>query len=403
MSASKVSTIQCFHHIEFLVSNAQQASFWHCFHFGFRRFAQCQTKHSSEIAIKKGTIVFVFKCSTSPDDPEGIGAEVGKRGDFVKDVSYEVDNLDAVLETLRGNGLELLAPKREISDQNGSVAIAKIAGSAGSIVHTLVQNIDYRGLFLPDFKPVKDFCFSSSAILPSIPLICLDHVVEAHPEQTVDNAVDWYQRTFQMRRFWSIDDKTVHTEFSALRALLVGNDGSNGSVKMVMVEPVNVNGVRRNGQIEEFLHFHGSSGIQHIAFLTENIVQSVRLLRERGVEFLDIPNSYYDMLEQRLAGSKFSEEIGKDLGEIREMNILMDFDEHGYLLQIFTKPIQDRMTFFLEVIQRNNFSGFGAGNFRALFEAVEMEQKRRESEQKQPPEAAAAAREEHEQPTNRAI
>uniref|UniRef100_A0A914HXN6 4-hydroxyphenylpyruvate dioxygenase n=1 Tax=Globodera rostochiensis TaxID=31243 RepID=A0A914HXN6_GLORO len=379
MSVSKVPTIQCFHHIEFLVSNAQQASFWHCFHFGFSRFAQCQTKHSSEIAIKKGAIVFVFKCSTSPDDPEGIGAEVGKRGDFVKDVSYEVDNLDAVLE-------------REISDQNGSVAIAKIAGSAGSIVHTLVQNIDYRGLFLPDFKPVNDFCFSS-AILPSIPLICLDHVVEAHPEQTVDNAVDWYQRTFQMRRFWSIDDKTVHTEFSALRALLVGNDGSNGSVKMVMVEPVNIDGARRNGQIEEFLHFHGSSGIQHIAFLTENIVQSVRLLRERGVEFLDIPNSYYDMLEKRLAGSKFSEEIGKDLGEIRKMNILMDFDEHGYLLQIFTKPIQDRMTFFLEVIQRNNFSGFGAGNFRALFEAVEMEQKRRESEQKQP---AAAA------PTNHA-
>ncbi|KAL3110042.1 hypothetical protein niasHT_015645 [Heterodera trifolii] len=381
-SAPEIPPVQCFHHIEFFVSNAKQASFWHCFHFDFRRFAQRQTENASEIAIRKGPIIFVFKCSISPEDLEGIGAEVGKRGDFVKDVSYEVDNLDAVLATLQENELELLAPKQMITDQNGCLFVAKIAGSAGSIVHTLIQNIDYRGLFMPGFRPIADFSLTST-LLPSISLLCLDHVVEAHPEQSLGNVVDWYQQTLQMRRFWSIDDKTVHTEFSALRALLVGNGGASGSVKMVLVEPATVEGTeRRNGQIEDFLRFHGSPGIQHIAFRTENIVESVRSLRERGVEFLDIPDSYYEMMKERLAGSKFNEQIGKDLGEIRKMKILMDFDEHGYLLQIFTKPIQDRMTLFLEIIQRQNFDGFGAGNFRALFAAVEMEQKRREEEQK---------------------
>lgn len=201
----------------------------------------------------------------------------------------------------------------------------------------------------------------------------IDHVVEAHKEHTLSDVTTWYNKILALQRFWSIDDQSVHTEFSALSALLVGN--SDKRVKITLVEPVRKS---TKGQVEEFLDYNGSQGIQHIAFSTDDICTVVDLVKKRSVEFLDIPDSYYDRLEQRLRSSPIN--ISEDLQRIRELNILVDFDQKGYLLQIFTKPVQDRPTLFLEIIQRHNYDGFGAGNFKALFEAVEMEQKKREIE-----------------------
>nr|CAD2122109.1 unnamed protein product [Meloidogyne enterolobii] len=380
MNNEPINLVEHFHHIKFYVSNAFQASFWYCSHFGFERFAKRQSEKSSEIAIRNGKIILVFKSVICPKDPEFIGAEVAIHGDFVKDISYSVDNLDFILECLSNNNYQILQPKTFCNDSDGSLWIARIAGSGGSIVHTLIQNIDYNGPFLPGFKFLQNFDFCSK--LSPIKFDGIDHVVEAHPEDFLDKVVSWYEEILKMRRFWSIDDKIVKAEFSALRAILIKNENvgeeenNKNLVQIALVSPVNVNGIKRRGQVKEFLDFHGQPGIQHIAFQTNNIIKQVEELQKRGLEFLKIPSCYYDLLEERLNKNL---KIKEDLNKIRELGILMDFDENGYLLQIFTKPVQDRATLFFEIIQRNNFNGFGAGNFKALFAAVEMEQKQREA------------------------
>lgn len=324
----------------------------------------------SEVAVRNGSIILVFKCALLPHDTE-IGEDLFLHGDFIKDVSYVVDDIDSVIQTVKRYDQEIIRKPEVIQDENGSLIMATIMGSAEGIIHTLIQNIDYEGIFLPHFSPIDNFPICSK--FGQIYLKELDHVVEGHPEDTLEDVVQWYDRILQMSRFWSIDDKQIHTQYSALRAALVGNTERN--VKMTLVEPVTMN-ERRMGQVQEFLHYHGGPGIQHIAFKVDDITAVVHNMRERGVEFLDIPESYYDQLELRLANSKIK--VQEHLQKIRKLKILIDFDDNGYLLQIFTKPMQDRPTLFVEVIQRHNYNGFGAGNFKALFAAVEQEQKKRE-------------------------
>jgi 4-hydroxyphenylpyruvate dioxygenase len=185
---------------------------------------------------------------------------------------------------------------------------------------------------------------------PRIPILGIDHVVENHNEGTLDNITDWYSRVFELQRFWSIDDNVVHTEFSALKAYLISND--KRSIQITLAEPVPTQRQCR-GQIQEFLHFHTSPGVQHIAFTVNDIVSAVAQMKKRSVEFLKFPSTYYKGLRERLASSRLK--IKEDLNLIEEYGILMDFDSNGYLLQIFTKPVQSRPTFFIEIIQRHNF------------------------------------------------
>uniref|UniRef100_A0A915EMP7 4-hydroxyphenylpyruvate dioxygenase n=1 Tax=Ditylenchus dipsaci TaxID=166011 RepID=A0A915EMP7_9BILA len=406
LSQSITSFINYFHHVTFYVSNALQSSFWYCCNFGFERFAVRKSKNFSEIAVRNGSIILVFKCALLPDDLQ-IGKELLIHGDFIKDVSFVVDDIDAVLEAASKYNHQVLRSPKLLKDECGSLRLATIQGSAGGIVHTLVQNIDYTGLFLLALSPLKISGYAAHyrqrrflkhglresyeqmkvykflkqpksitrELRQTICLAELDHVVEGHPEDTLEHVVDWYNRILEMSRFWSIDDKQIHTQYSALRAALVGNAHRN--VKMTLVEPVTTkDGKGRRGQVQEFIDYHGGPGIQHIAFKVDDITTVVHKMRERGVEFLDIPESYYNQLELRLADSKI--EVLENLQKIRKLKILIDFDNNGYLLQIFTKPMQDRPTLFVEVIQRHNYDGFGAGNFKALFAAVELEQKKRE-------------------------
>lgn len=208
------------------------------------------------------------------------------------------------------------------------------------------------------------------ALLPPTLLNFIDHCVGNQPDLEMEAVADWYERNLQFHRFWSVDDTQIHTEYSALRSIVMTN--YEETVKMPINEPANG---KRKSQIQEYVEYNGGAGVQHIALNTSDIIAAIRNLRARGVEFLSIPDTYYTMLRKNLAASAVK--VTEDLQVLQELQILIDYDENGYLLQIFTKNVQDRPTVFLEVIQRHNHQGFGAGNFKSLFEAIEAEQGKR--------------------------
>jgi len=195
----------------------------------------------------------------------------------------------------------------------------------------------------------------------------IDHIVGNQPDLTMEDAAAWYERNLMFHRFWSVDDSQIHTDYSALRSIVVTN--FEETIKMPINEPAPG---KKKSQIQEYVDYYGSAGVQHIALRSHDIIKTITNLRARGQEFLNIPDSYYDLLRKRLANSKVK--VKEDLAKLQELKILIDYDDNGYLLQIFTKPMQDRPTVFLEVIQRNNHQGFGAGNFKALFECIELDQ-----------------------------
>lgn len=198
----------------------------------------------------------------------------------------------------------------------------------------------------------------------------IDHCVSNQPDQMMETLVEWYVKNLNMRRFWSVDDKQIHTQYSSLRSVVVTNQRE--TVKIPINEPAQ--GLRKS-QIQEFVEYHGEGGIQHIALHTSDIVHSISWLRRHGVQFISAPKTYYDQLETKLKSATI--EVKEDLRVIRELEILIDYDEQGYLLQLFTKPVEDRPTLFIEIIQRHNHFGFGVGNFKSLFESIELEQQAR--------------------------
>ncbi|KAH9274031.1 4-hydroxyphenylpyruvate dioxygenase [Batrachochytrium salamandrivorans] len=209
-----------------------------------------------------------------------------------------------------------------------------------------------------------------NAFMPPIDLLFIDHCVGNQPDNEMVSACEMYEKTLDFHRFWSVDDKQMHTEYSALRSIVMTD--YDQKVKMPINEPAVG---KKKSQIQEFVDYHGGAGVQHIAIRSEDIIKSVTNLRARGVEFLGIPDAYYDNLRVRLQSSKLK--VTEDMDTLQKLKILVDYDEEGYLLQIFTKPVEDRPTLFIEVIQRKNHQGFGAGNFKALFESIEHEQNKR--------------------------
>jgi 4-hydroxyphenylpyruvate dioxygenase len=225
-------------------------------------------------------------------------------------------------------------------------------------------------LFLPGFKkhPMADTFFNT---LPSVGLNFLDHCVGNQPVNEMEPAVQWYEKMLKFHRFWSVDDSIIHTEYSALNSIVMTNPDE--TIKMPINEPAV--GKKAISQIQEYVDYYGGAGVQHIALNTKDIISAIKALRARGMEFLTIPRTYYDNLRERLKDAKIS--VKEDLDILQQLHILVDFDDDGYLLQIFSKPCQDRPTLFIEIIQRNNHQGFGAGNFKALFESIELEQNER--------------------------
>uniref|UniRef100_A0A671UQG9 4-hydroxyphenylpyruvate dioxygenase n=1 Tax=Sparus aurata TaxID=8175 RepID=A0A671UQG9_SPAAU len=315
-------------------------------------------------AVRQGKIIYVFSSALNPGNKE-MGEHLVKHGDGVKDIAFTVQDCDFLVQKARERGAVIVKEPYTLEDKFGKVRLA-VLQTYGDTTHTFVERSGYSGLFLPGFQPPL-FKDPLLAKLPSGKLNFIDHVVGNQPDDEMVPVVDWYQRNLLFHRFWSVDDKQLQTEFSALRSIVVAN--YEETVKMPINEPAMG---KRKSQIQEYVEYYGGPGVQHIAMNTSDIITAIRNLKERGMEFMSVPDTYYNQLRENLKHSKVK--ISEDLDVLQELRILVDHDDNGYLLQIFTKPVQDRPTVFLEVIQRHNHQGFGAGNFKSLFEAIEADQ-----------------------------
>lgn len=240
----------------------------------------------------------------------------------------------------------------------------------GDTTHTLIEKGSYTGVFLPGYRSETHNTDPLSAFLPSVELSHIDHCVGNQDWDEMENICAYYESVLGFHRFWSVDDKDICTEYSALKSIVMSSP--NDVVKMPINEPAKG---KKQSQIEEYVEFYGGPGVQHIALRTDDIIRDITNLKRRGVEFIKVPETYYDSMKMRL--KKAGLQLNEDFETLKSLDILIDFDEGGYLLQLFTKHLMDRPTVFIEIIQRNNFDGFGAGNFKSLFEAIEREQELR--------------------------
>ncbi|USK59282.1 4-hydroxyphenylpyruvate dioxygenase [Peribacillus asahii] len=346
-------------YIEFYVGNAKQTTFYLCNGYGFRPLAYSglETGQRDKVSyvLQQKNICFVVTGALQSDHP--IAEFVKLHGDGVKDVALRVDDVEgAYKEAVSRGGIPIMEPQ-VLEDENGSVKKA-IIGTYGDTIHTLIERNDYKGEFLPGYQKA-DFDFP----VAETGLIGVDHIVGN--VEHMEEWVSYYEKVMGFKQMIHFDDEDISTEYSALMSKVMHN---GGRIKFPINEPANS---KRKSQIEEYLDYYNGAGVQHVAVLTNDIVTTVNALKANGVEFLDTPDSYYDMLTERVG------EIDESIEKLRELKILVDRDDEGYLLQIFTKPIMDRPTVFFEIIQRKGSRGFGEGNFKALFESIEREQERR--------------------------
>ncbi|KAL1518161.1 hypothetical protein ABEB36_001827 [Hypothenemus hampei] len=363
-----------FDYLEFYVGNAKQAASYYVTRLGFKPLAykglETGERRFASHVVRQNEITFIFTSAYQEEEDQeeqSLNEHLCKHGDGVKCIAFNVENIEGIVKRAKEKGAKIVKDIWTESDFNGHVKFATIQ-TYGDTVHTFVDRSLYRGQFLPGFVALQDDPLNKQ-LLP-IALDFVDHVVGNQPDGEMENVVKWYENVLQFHRFWSVDDTQLHTEYSALRSTVMANWEEN--VKVPINEPALG---KKKSQIQEYVDYYGGAGVQHIALNTKDIISTVRRLKSRGMEFLEVPHSYYDILRQKLAADQMK--INEDLKILEELKILVDYDMNGYLLQIFTKNMQDRPTLFLEVIQRNNHNGFGAGNFKALFEAIEVEQERR--------------------------
>ena len=354
-------------YIEFYVGNAKQAAHFYKTAFGFQSFAyaglETGLKDRASYVLKQDKIRLVLTTALHSDSP--IGEHVKKHGDGVKVIALWVEDArSAYAETIKRGAKSFMEPTVE-TDEHGEVIRAGIY-TYGETVHLFVERKNYTGLFMPGFQEWK-----SDYNPAPIGLKFVDHMVGNVGWGEMNMWVKWYEDVMGFVNFLSFDDKQIHTEYSALMSKVMSN--GNGRIKFPINEPAEG---KKRSQIEEYLDFYEGSGVQHIAIATDDIITTVTALRERGIEFLSAPpQAYYDAIPERL-GEHMSM-MHENIADLQKLAIMIDADEEGYLLQIFTKPVEDRPTLFFEIIQRMGAKGFGAGNFKALFESIEREQEKR--------------------------
>lgn len=346
-------------HIEFYVGNAKQAAMYYQATFGFQLVAyrgpETGTRDRVSYVLQQDKIRFVLTSALSPEHE--VAQHVNKHGDGVKVLALWVDDVENAYNLAMERGAKsAFAPKTQ-KDEDGEVKMAAIR-TYGETIHTLVERKNYRGVFLPGFVAKT----SERTVMP-IGLKYVDHCVGNVELGRMNEWVQFYQDVMGFKLLVTFDDHDISTEYTALMSKVVSN--GNGYIKFPINEPAEG---KKKSQIEEYLDFYRGAGVQHIAIATDNIIYTVNELRKNGVDFLYVPETYYEDLMERVG------EIKEDIAELKRLNILVDRDEEGYLLQIFTKPVQDRPTVFYEIIQRAGARSFGKGNFKALFEAIEREQ-----------------------------
>jgi 4-hydroxyphenylpyruvate dioxygenase len=304
-------------------------------------------------------IRFVFTAPLSPDGE--IAQHVAKHGDGVHDIAFAVDDVASAWQETTKRGARSALEPSELAGQKGTLRRSAIH-TYGEVIHSFVDRSDYHGTFAPGYHKMK----SPPPAASGQSLLEVDHCVGNVDLGDMNRFVEFYKDVLGFAQLIHYDDKVIHTEYSALMSKVMQN--GNGRIKFPINEPA---AGKKKSQIQEFLDYYLDAGTQHIALRTEDIVGTVRALRERGVEFLGMPHAYYEQLPDRVG------DVGVPMDTLEELGIEADRDEEGYLLQIFTRPVQDRPTFFFEIIERHGSRGFGVGNFKALFEAIEIEQGRR--------------------------
>jgi 4-hydroxyphenylpyruvate dioxygenase len=359
--------IKAWDHIEFWVGNAKQAAHYWRTGFGFRPVAysglETGNREFASHVLEQGNIRLVLSAPYQPHS--AMAAHHLLHGDGVHALAVEVDDVEAAYRATTERGAAGALAPTERRDDHGTIRLASIR-AYGQTLHTFVDRSDYRGAFMPGYRALASGAPASGARVEPTGLAAVDHVVGNVELGKMNHWVQWYHRVMGFRQIIHYDDKQIHTEYSALMSKVMAN--GNGRIKFPINEPAEG---RRKSQIEEYLDYYVGPGVQHIALATGDIISSVRRLRDNGIEFLRVPESYYQALPERIG------KIDEPFEAIAELGILADRDDEGYLLQIFSKPIQDRPTVFIEVIQRHGSRGFGVGNFRALFEAIEREQSER--------------------------
>jgi 4-hydroxyphenylpyruvate dioxygenase len=349
-------------HIELYVGNAKQAAHFYKTAFGFQSLAyagpETGIRDCASYVLKQGKIRLVLTTPLKSSHP--ISEHIYKHGDGVKILALWVDDAyKSYEETVKRGAKSYMEPVTK-TDEHGEVKMAGIY-TYGETIHLFVERKNYTGPFLPGYKE-----WTSSYNPSEVGLLYVDHCVGNVGWNRMNETVKWYEDIMGFSNILTFDDKQITTEYSALMSKVMSN--GNGFVKFPINEPAEG---KKKSQIEEYLEFYEGEGVQHIAVATGDIISTVRELKARGVEFLDTPDAYYDELFARVG------KIDEDIAPLQELKILVDRDEEGYLLQIFTKPIEDRPTLFFEIIQRKGAKSFGAGNFKALFESIEREQEKR--------------------------
>jgi 4-hydroxyphenylpyruvate dioxygenase len=350
-------------YVEFYVGNAKQAAHYYISAFGFQPLAyagpETGLKDRASYAIRQHKLTFVLTTPLRPGNE--IADHIYKHGDGVKAIALRVgDAASAWTETTKRGAKSYMEPNR-LHDEQGDVALSGIH-TYGDTVHLFVERKDYKGVFMPGFRPWRNEHFNTK----DTGLLYVDHCVGNVDWNGMNPWVKFYEDVMGFRNILTFDDEDISTEYSALMSKVMSS--GNGFVKFPINEPAEG---KKKSQVEEYLEFYGGEGVQHVALATGDIVTTVKDLMGRGVEFLKVPSTYYDDLLDRVG------HIDEDLGPLRELGILVDRDNEGYLLQLFSKPVEDRPTLFFEIIQRKGAKSFGKGNFKALFEAIEREQEAR--------------------------
>jgi 4-hydroxyphenylpyruvate dioxygenase len=346
-------------HIEFYVGNAKQSAYYYQHAWGYKLVAyagpETGVRDRASYVLQQNKVRLVLTTSVLPDSE--ITRHQAKHGDGVKFLSILVDDATKSFEETVKRGAKPYMEPTRFEDENGWVIISAIH-TYGDTVHKFVQRNNYNGAFLPGFKAVDN-----AMEVKSVGLKYVDHCVGNVELGAMNQWVKYYEDVMGFKLLITFDDEDISTEYSALMSKVVSN--GNGYIKFPINEPAEG---RKKSQIEEYLDFYHGAGVQHIAIETDNIIETVGELRRRGIEFLYVPETYYEDIPQRVG------HIEENLDELKKLNILIDRDADGYLLQIFTKPVEDRPTLFYEIIQRRGAKSFGKGNFKALFESIEREQ-----------------------------
>ncbi len=349
-------------YVEFYVGNARQAAYFYRLAFGMSLVAysgpETGIRDHASYVLQQGKIRFVM---TTPLRPDGeIAHHVHRHGDGVHDVALWVDDAALAWKETTKRGARSVEEPHTLKDEQGTIKLASIA-TYGDTIHTFVERSDYHGVFMPGYRAEPE-----DKLARPTGLLYVDHMVGNVGWNEMNRWVDFYANVMGFSLYQHFDDKDISTEYSALMSKVMAN--GNGRVKFPINEPAEG---RKKSQIEEYLEFYHGPGVQHIAMATDNILATISKLQEQGVGFLKVPHTYYSELERRVG------RIDEPIEELEKLGILVDRDDEGYMLQIFTRPVEDRPTLFYEISQRKGSRSFGKGNFKALFEAIEREQAER--------------------------